>query len=391
MRLVGAGGRLLMLNAAAAQWSVPVSELTTGSGTVKHAASNRTATYASLASRALTQPAPERAAIEAALKNPRDFKIIGKRIRGVDNLDIVTGKARFSIDEAPEGTLFAVFEKCPVFGGKAVSANLDEVKKLPGVKHAFIVDAAGQGNNSLASGVAIVADSWWLANDARRSLKVVVERRPDRGREHGRLPGAVQGHGGEDRRDAAGDRRTGRRGHRRRRGGVQDRGEDRRSRVLLPAAVARAARAAELDRALPRRTPRDLVAQPDPQPAASGARIGPSAAEHHDAPGPGRRRIRTPARERVRHRSRPHRQARHRRADRGGAAERAGQAAVDARRRHGPRPVPAGGRALLQGRARRERQAHRLSRLRRQHELRGAGERVPARLRGQRARRRPSR
>lgn len=178
MRLVGAGGRLLMLNAAAAEWNVPVGELTTGSGTVKHARTNRTATYASLAARALAQPTPDRAAVEAALKKPADFKIIGKRIRGVELTDIVTGKARFSIDLAPEGTLFAVFEKCPVFGGKAVSANLDDVKKLPGVKHAFLIDAAGQGNNSLASGVAIVADSWWLANDARRTLKVTWNEGP---------------------------------------------------------------------------------------------------------------------------------------------------------------------------------------------------------------------
>jgi isoquinoline 1-oxidoreductase beta subunit len=178
MRIVGAGGRLLMLNAAAAQWNVPVAQLTTGSGTVKHAASNRTATYASLAATALAQPTPDRAAVEAVLKNPRDFKIIGKRIGGVDNLGIVTGKAVFSIDVAPPGTLFAVFQKCPVFRGKAVSANLDEVKKLPGVKHAFLVEAAGNvtnvnsSNNVLNSGVAIVADSWWLANDARRTLKV---------------------------------------------------------------------------------------------------------------------------------------------------------------------------------------------------------------------------
>jgi isoquinoline 1-oxidoreductase beta subunit len=178
MRLVGAGGRLLMLNAAAAEWNVPVGELTTGSGTVRHARSNRTATYASLAARALAQPTPDRAAVEAALKNPRDFKIIGQRIRGVDTLDIVTGRARFSIDEAPAGTLYAVYEKCPVFGGKAVAANLDEIKKLPGVRYAFVIDAAGQGNNSLASGVAIVADSWWIANDARRSLKVTWDEGP---------------------------------------------------------------------------------------------------------------------------------------------------------------------------------------------------------------------
>jgi len=172
MRLVGAGGRLLMLAAAAQQWNVPQSELSTASGVVTHAATKRTATYGSLSARAASLPVPESAAIEAALKNPRDFKIIGKRIRGVDNLDIVTGRPVFSIDVSFPGMLHAVLVKCDVFGGKAVSANLDEIKKLPGIKHAFIVEPAGQGNNSLVSGVAIVADSWWLANDARSSLKV---------------------------------------------------------------------------------------------------------------------------------------------------------------------------------------------------------------------------
>ena len=119
---------------------------------------------------------PDQAAAEGALKNPRDFKIIGKRIRGVDNLDIVTGRPAFSIDVAPPNMLHAVLHKCDVFQGRVVSANLDEIKKLPGIRHAFIVEPAGQGNNSLASGVAIVADSWWLANDARRSLKIHVGR-----------------------------------------------------------------------------------------------------------------------------------------------------------------------------------------------------------------------
>ena len=172
MRQIGAGGRLMMVTAAAAMWSVPASELTTGSGVVTHAASKRTATYASLSSRVAAMPAPTADAVKAAYKDPKNFKIIGKPIKGVDNAAIVTGKPSFSIDMEPPGTLFAVFEKCPVFGGKAMSANLDEVKRLPGVKHAFIVDAAGRGNNSLASGVAIVADSWWLANNARRTLKV---------------------------------------------------------------------------------------------------------------------------------------------------------------------------------------------------------------------------
>jgi isoquinoline 1-oxidoreductase beta subunit len=178
MRVVGAGGRLLMVSAAAAQWNVPASELTTGSGVVRHAGSGRTATYASLAARAATMTPPDRATAEASLKNPRDFKIIGKRIRGVDNFDIVTGRPAFSIDVAPPNMLYAVLEKCPVFGGRAVSANLDEVKRLPGIKHAFMVEPAGQGNNAIVSGVAIVADSWWLANDARRTLKVVWDEGP---------------------------------------------------------------------------------------------------------------------------------------------------------------------------------------------------------------------
>ena len=178
MRQVGAGGRLLMVTAAAQMWNVPASALTTGSGVVTHAASRRTATYASLASAVSALPAPTVQAVKAAYKDPKNFKIIGKPIKGVDNAAIVTGKPSFSIDQEPEGTLFAIFDKCPVFGGKAVSANLDEVKALPGIKHAFLGDKAGQGANSLASGVAIVADNWWFANNARRTLKVVWDEGP---------------------------------------------------------------------------------------------------------------------------------------------------------------------------------------------------------------------
>jgi len=186
MRQVGAGGRLLMVSAAAAQWSVPAAELTTGSGSVKHAASNRTATYASLSARAAALPAPDLAAITAALKDPKNFKIIGKPHGGVDNLAIVTGKPSFSIDVNPPGMLYAVLEKCPVFGGKVMSANLADIKKLPGIKHAFVIEppapaapaagARGGGGPAaplFASGVAIVADNWWLAQNARKSLKVV--------------------------------------------------------------------------------------------------------------------------------------------------------------------------------------------------------------------------
>ena len=178
MRQVGAGGRLMMVTAAAQQWNVPAGELTTGRGVVTHAASKRTATYASLAARVAAMQPPAADAVKAAYKNPANFAIIGKPIKGVDNVAIVTGKPAFSLDIEPEGTLCAVFEKCPVFGGKAVSANLDEIKRLPGIRHAFLVEAIPAGNNGLASGVFIVGDHFWLANNARRTLKVVWDEGP---------------------------------------------------------------------------------------------------------------------------------------------------------------------------------------------------------------------
>src|SRR5881409_2779826 len=181
MRNVGATARAMMLAAAAKRWNVPASELTTGSGIVTHTPTKRTATYASLAETALTMPVPDLASVK--LKDPKDFKIMGKDIRGVDNFKIVTGQPSFSIDVNPPGMLFAAYEKCPVFGGKVVSANIEDIKKLPGVKHVFIVEASpvrppAPGVVNWASGVAIVADNWWLANNARKSLKIVWDEGP---------------------------------------------------------------------------------------------------------------------------------------------------------------------------------------------------------------------
>jgi isoquinoline 1-oxidoreductase beta subunit len=182
MRNVGATGRALMVAAAASTWNVPASELTTASGIVTHAASKRTATYASLAAKATTMTPP--ALSDVKLKDPKDFKIMGKPLPGVDNLAIVTGKPSFSIDIDMPGMLFAVYEKCPVFGGKVVSANVDDIKKLPGIKHAFVVEASappagGRGGGiNWASGVAIVADSWWYAQNARKTLKIVWDEGP---------------------------------------------------------------------------------------------------------------------------------------------------------------------------------------------------------------------
>ncbi len=169
MRRVGAAGRAMMIAAAAQTWNVPVTECETEKGVVYHRASKRSSTYGELSTKAATMSAPDLATV--TLKDPKTFTIIGQRVRGVDTHKIVTGVPMYGIDVVVPGMLYATFVKCPVFGGKVESANVDAIKALPGVRHAFVVD--GTANlTGLMPGVAIVADSWWQARSARTKLKV---------------------------------------------------------------------------------------------------------------------------------------------------------------------------------------------------------------------------
>jgi len=182
MRRVGAAGRQLLITAAAQTWNVPASECTTKSGRVLHEKSGRSASYGELAAKAAALPAPALASVK--LKDPKDYRIIGHSQKGVDTHALVTGKPLFGIDVTLPGMLYATIQRAPVYAEKVKSANVAEIKALPGVRHVLVIDgsitpaAFIPWEPGMESGVAIVADTWWQAQTARKQLKVEWEPGP---------------------------------------------------------------------------------------------------------------------------------------------------------------------------------------------------------------------
>ena len=172
MRRMGAAGRRMLIEAAAEMWGVPAAELGTEPGAVVHRSLGRRATYGELAGRAAAVAPPDLESVP--LKDPSRFRIMGTSVGNVDTPAIVRGQKLFGVDVTLPGMKYAVFEKCPVFGGRVAHANLDEVRAQPGVRDAFVVEG-GSELNGLLDGVAIVADSWWQANRARGALRVEWE------------------------------------------------------------------------------------------------------------------------------------------------------------------------------------------------------------------------
>jgi len=159
----------MLIAAAAKQWKVPEAECTTGDSIVTHAASKRQAKYADLALPAAMLPVPDPTTLK--LKSHAEYKLLGTRVSGVDNRKIVTGQPLFGIDVAVPNMVYAAYEKCPAVGGKVKRANLDAIKRMPGVKDAFVLE--GNGNVAeVMPGVAIIATSTWAAFRAKAALQV---------------------------------------------------------------------------------------------------------------------------------------------------------------------------------------------------------------------------
>jgi isoquinoline 1-oxidoreductase beta subunit len=171
LRETGAQVRALLLSAAAQLWNADAARLTSRDGKVHHP-DGRSATYGSLAARAAALPLP---AGPFKLKDPKDFKIIGKPTRVADCGDIVSGRARYGIDARMPGMVFAVIARCPYFEGRLKSFDDSAAKKIRGVL-AVVPIGASPPNDLIAAnisvGVAVIAENTWAALQGRKALKI---------------------------------------------------------------------------------------------------------------------------------------------------------------------------------------------------------------------------
>ena len=166
-RKVGATARVMLVEAAAAKWGVEASSCRVEKGVVIHAATNKRATYGSLADAAakLTPPA------NVPLKNPKDFTLVGKPTRRLDSPSKVNGTAQFGLDVSVPGLLTAVVARPPVFGGKVAKLDAREALRVPGVKAV----------EQVPSGVAVIAEHFWPAKLGREKLVIEWDLGPNAG------------------------------------------------------------------------------------------------------------------------------------------------------------------------------------------------------------------
>src|SRR5947208_3512280 len=156
----GATARIMLIQAAANAWNVPASECSASNSVITHKPSGRKTTYGKVAEAAAKLTQPEK----PALKDPTEWKLIGKSVKRLDTMDKLTGAQVYGFDLKFPGMLNAAIKDCPVFGGKLKSYEAAKVTGMPGVRHVVKVGD---------SGVAVVADTWWQAKTALDALPIV--------------------------------------------------------------------------------------------------------------------------------------------------------------------------------------------------------------------------
>lgn len=160
VRKGGATARIMLVQAAANEWKVPVAECTAANSVITHTPSGKTTTYGKVAEAAAKIEPPT----DVKLKDPKDWKIAGKGLKRLDTSDKTTGKMMYGIDFKMPGMLNAAIKDCPVFGGKLKSFDEAKVTGMKGVKKVVRVND---------SAVAVVADTWWHAKTALETLPIV--------------------------------------------------------------------------------------------------------------------------------------------------------------------------------------------------------------------------
>ncbi len=166
VRKGGAAARMVLMQAAADQWKVPVGECCVSKGVITHDPSKRTTTYGQVTNAAAKLTPPK----DVPLKDPKDWTVIGKRLARLDTVDKTTGKQIYGMDLKLPGMLNAAVKDSPVFGGKVKSVDDAAVLKRPG-----IVKVLRVGDTA----VAVVADTWWRAKTALDALKIEWDEGPN--------------------------------------------------------------------------------------------------------------------------------------------------------------------------------------------------------------------
>src|SRR5690242_9517828 len=165
LRKAGASAREMLVQAAAQKWGVDASQCKAENNQVINTATNARLSYGSLADAAAKLPVPAK----VALKDPKQFHLIGTSPKRLDTPAKVNGKAVFGIDAKLPGMLYAVVARCPVFGGKVSTFDATKAKAVPGVKQVV----------QISRGVAVVADNTWSAMEGRRALQVQFDEGPN--------------------------------------------------------------------------------------------------------------------------------------------------------------------------------------------------------------------